>query len=282
MLPHNQVAHRRFHLQFQVFSNHPETIQECHVVCLELLDHLCLGYLHIDGDLLQTEIDDVQRHHQHDKEQPAQWIPLTETTHQTNRPFKKPLIFLVEEDAEICQCRIREQRNDDKEKVAIQQGAPEKIPIAVQHIHEPPTHDEADKSHDAVKLRNGAKSERHKEERPKEVVRLHSHTQQKGVQEKARGNVVKLVLFDVLGRRFLHGETGEKIDNEEPNHSSVNPVESLQCRTFKIRISGEAQHDQIDCPKGDEDVTQNLHCQLLLKHRMATCLQPLIVRNKFI
>ena len=120
------------------------------------------------------------------------------------------------------------------------------------------------------------------EERPKEVVRLHSHTQQKGVQEKARGNVVKLVLFDVLGRRFLHGETGEKINDEEPNHSSVNPVESLQCRTFKIRISGEAQHDQIDCPKGDEDVTQNLHCQLLLKHRMATCLQPLIVRNKFI
>ena len=167
-------------------------------------------------------------------------------------------------------------------EIAVDERAPKQIPITIQHIHKPPTDDEAEESKHPIELRNGAKPEWHKEKRPKEVVRLQAHPQQECVQQKTCRNVMEFVLLDVLCRRFLHGETGKEINDEKPNHAAIHPIERLQCRSLKIRISREAKHHQIYSPKGNKDITQYLHCHVFLKHRVTTRLQPLIVRNEFI
>ena len=104
-----------------------------------------------------------------------------------------------------------------------------------------------------------------------------AHMSEEGVEQKACGNMHKLVLLDVLCWCLLHDKAQEEVYNQEIHESSIDPVEDLIGCVFEDTVGGHAYDDKIYCPEGYEEIAENLHRLVFLKYRMAACVQPLVV-----
>ena len=278
----NKVAHSGLDFKLKVFPDDAELVEKDHVARLERLHDLCFGDLHIDSHLLQTVVDIIERNYRQSKENKAKRIPLDEATHEANGSLKEPLVLFVEEKAEVYQQRINEQWNQDGGDVAIDECAPEQVPIAIEDEDEPPSQKKAYQPDNSIELRNCQKAEGNKEKSPKEIVGLQSHTAQERVQHETCWDVKQLVLLDVLSRSFLQEKTQQEVREQEPYHASVYPIERLKGSVLEEGVERYSKCTQVGSYKRYEDIAEELHHPILLEHWVATRLQTLIVGKRLI
>ena len=185
LLADHEVAHGGTQLKFDVLACDAKLVEEEHVACLKLLYDFCLGDLNVDGCFLQMVVDRIQGYCQQQDCQPTRGAPCAEAAHEIGGAKQSPGVVLIKEIAEIEHYGIECHGRDDKEDVAVYEGAPQKIPIAVEHEHGPPPQKESGHTPRPIVLGKAHEAEGHKVEAPEEIVGLKAHAQEKGVEEKA-------------------------------------------------------------------------------------------------
>ena len=227
LVAYNLVAHRRFDFELHVFANHAETVEPRHLDGAHMADVFDLGYLAIDAVVLHPSVDEEEQDDEGERKEVGPGLEGAEATAEADGEVEEPGVLLIVEDAEVEKGSIDGDGDEQEEQAALDEGAPQEVPVAVEHEHEPPTEEESEIAGKSVELDYCQQAEGNEEEAPEEVGGAESDAQEEDIQQELLRDGQKLVGLGVLGWGFLHGESHGEVDDEEDEHGAIDAVERL-------------------------------------------------------